>query len=600
MHDDATIGLDFPTLRAAYRAGTLTPEAVVRVVYARIAERGDDAVWIDLVPEDEASARARALGATPRADQPLFGLPFAIKDNIDLAGRPTTAACPAFAYTAARSAPVVERLLAAGAIPIGKTNLDQFATGLVGTRSPYGAPSSALHVEYVSGGSSSGSAVAVAAGLVSFALGTDTAGSGRVPAAFNNVVGLKPTRGIVSTVGVVPACRSLDCVSVFALTCDDAFDVLTVLQDTEASDPYGRRSAPLVPATRPAAFRFGVPADDDLRFCGDEEAERLYRAALDRLAALGGTRVTIDYAPFAEAAELLYGGPWVAERLAPLVSFLKANPDALHPVTARVLADAERHTAVDAFRAQHRLAALRATTAAVWRTIDVLALPTAPTIFRHAEVAAAPLARNADLGMYTNFVNLLDCAAIAVPAGIDARGLPVGITLVGPAESDAALSALGDALHRSANVPMGATGRGLPPPVERTAPPRGLPIAVVGAHLSGMPLNAELTDRGGRLLAATHTAARYRLYALDGTVPPKPGLVRVHEDGAAISVEVWDLPTEQVGSFLAGIGAPLALGRLELADGSWVTGFVCEAWGLMRARDITAYGGWRAYRAAGH
>jgi len=600
MHDDDAIGLDFPTLRAAYRVGALTPEGVVRAVYGRIARRGDDAVWIDLVPEGEALARARALGATPGPAQPLFGLPFAIKDNIDLAGRPTTAACPVFAYTPARSAPAVERLLAAGAIPIGKTNLDQFATGLVGTRSPYGAPSSALHADYVSGGSSSGSAVAVAAGLVSFALGTDTAGSGRVPAAFNNVVGLKPTRGSVSTVGVVPACRSLDCVSVFALTCDDAFDVLTVMQGADPADPYARATAPLVPVAPPATFRFGVPDEGDLRFCGDTESERLYRAALDRLAALGGTRVVIDYAPFAEAAELLYGGPWVAERLAPLVSFLKAHPDALHPVTARVLADAERHSAVDAFRAQHRLAALRAATASVWRTIDLLALPTAPTIFRHAEVAAAPLARNADLGTYTNFVNLLDCAAVAVPAGIDTRGLPAGITLVGPAESDALLVAIGDVLHRSAELPMGATGRALPPPSDRAAPSRGLPIAVVGAHLSGMPLNGELVQRGARLLRATTTAARYRLYALDGAVPPKPGLVRVHEEGAAIAVEVWDVPMAEVGGFLAGIGAPLALGRLELADGSWVTGFVCETWGLTRAIDITAYGGWKAYRAAGH
>jgi len=396
----------------------------------------------------------------------------------------------------------------------------------------------------------------------------------------------------------VPACRSLDCVSVFAATCDDAWDVLAVVQGSEPGDPYGRGAPPLVAETLPATFRFGVLAPGDLQFLGDAEAERLHHAARARLEALGGTPVVIDYGPFTEAAELLYGGPWVAERVAPFTDFLAAHPEALHPVTARVLAGATRHSAIDAFQAQHRLAVLRAVTAATWRTIDVLALPTTPTIFRHVDVEAAPLARNADLGLYTNFVNLLDLAAVAVPAGIDARGLPVGITLVGPALSDARLAALGAALHRTADVTMGATGHPLPPPPVRAPGTYGLPIAVVGAHLTGMPLNHELTGRGARLVGATQTAARYRLYALEGTVPPKPGLVRVSAAGAPIAVEVWDVPMAAVGSFLAGIGAPLGLGRLELADGSWVTGFVCEPWGLSRAVDITAYGGWRAYKKA--
>jgi allophanate hydrolase len=598
--DGDTGSLGFTTLHGAYRSGATTPEQVVRAVYARIARRDDDKVWIDLVPELEAVTRARDLTGGAAEGLPLYGLPFAIKDNIDLAGRPTTAACPAFAYTPQRSATAVERLIAAGAIPIGKTNLDQFATGLLGTLSPYGAPRSLFDDAYITGGSSSGSAVAVAAGLVSFALGTDTAGSGRVPAAFNNIVGLKPTRGLVSTAGVVPACRTLDCVSVFALSCDDAWAVFDVIQGFDPADAFSRfreEGMSARPAQIPVGFRFGVPDDRALRFFGDAEAERLYHHALDRLEQLGGRRVVIDHVPFAETAALLYGGPWVAERYAAIAELIAGKPEVVYPVTRQIISAATRYTAVDVFKAQYQLAELRAATAPTWQMIDVLALPTAPTIFRLEQVAENPLACNSALGTYTNFVNLLDLAAIAVPTAFDTRGLPFGISLIGPAFSDHLLCALGEALHTSANLPMGATGHALPPRRPLAAVPRGHAIAVVGAHLSGMRLNRELVARGATLLRAARTAPSYRLYAL-GTTPPKPGLKRVRNGGQAIEVEVWNMPSAQVGRFLIGIPSPLALGQLELDDGSWVTGFVCEPWALAGATDITAYGGWRAYVAA--
>ena len=470
----------------------------------------------------------------------------------------------------------------------------------MGTLSPYGAPQSLFDAAYIAGGSSSGSAIAVAAGLVSFALGTDTAGSGRVPAAFNNIVGLKPTRGVVSAAGVVPACRTLDCVSVFALSCDDAWAVFDVIQGFDPADAYSRaveERLPTRPAQIPAGFRFGVPEDHDLRFFGDGEAERLYQRALDRLEQLGGRRVVINHVPFAETAALLYGGPWVAERYAAIAKLITDTPEALYPVTRQIISAATRYTAVDAFKAQYQLAELRAATAPTWETIDVLVLPTAPTIFRLEQVATDPLTCNRALGTYTNFVNLLDLAAIAVPVAIDTRGLPFGISLIGRALSDHFLCALGATLHASAGLPMGATRHALPARRSPAAVPRGHAIAVVGAHLSGMPLNRELVARGATLLCAAHTAPAYRLYAL-ATTPPKPGLERVGTGGSAIAVEVWDMPSAQIGRFLAGIPSPLGLGQIELDDGRWVTGFVCEPWGLAGATEITRYGGWRAYVAA--
>lgn len=603
---DGDVGsLDLAALAAGYRDGSVTPTGTVRSVLARIEAAGEDHVWISRLPTADVLARAaalEALAADERAALPLFGIPFAVKDNIDATGLPTTAACPDFAYAAAESATAVQRLLDAGAILIGKTNLDQFATGLVGVRSPYGIPRNTFDPLCVPGGSSSGSAVAVAAGLVSFALGTDTAGSGRVPAAFNNIVGLKPTKGLVSTAGVVPACRSLDCVSVFALTVEDAMDVLAVMAAPDPRDAYSR-AAPPAPAALQAPFRFGVPGADQLRFFGNTEAERLYRAALDRLRELGGVAVTIDYAPFAEAAALLYNGPWVAERTAAVGDFLAAHPGSGLPVIDTIIEGGRTRNAVDAYRALYRLEELRRDTAPVWDAIDVLAVPTTGTIYTIEEMLADPIALNSNLGTYTNFTNLLDLCGIAVPSGFQADGRPAGLTLIAPAFRETAVAAVAAAAHRAAGVAMGATGVPLPParPVSYGAG-KLVPLFVVGAHLSGHPLNRQLTEAGGRLVAACSTAPRYRLYALPGE-PARPGMLRVADGdvavgGVAVEGEVWELTPEAFGRFVAGIPRPLCIGSVELADGRTVKGFLCEAADVADAPDISGFGGWRAYRAS--
>ena len=571
---------------AACREDARRPQEVLRAAYAAIERRGDDHVWIHRVPLED------ALGALEEAERrrragaalPLFGVPFAVKDNIDVAGLPTTAGCPAFAYKAERSATVVERLHSAGAILVGKTNLDQFATGLVGTRSPYGAPSSVYDPAYISGGSSSGSAVAVAAGLVAFALGTDTAGSGRVPAAFNGIVGLKPTRGLVSTAGVVPACRSLDCVSIFAREAEDAAAVLAVARGADARDVYSRVGAGVAPRL-PPGFRFGAPPREQREFFGDEGAAALYEVALDRLRALGGHAVEIDFTPFRAAAELLYAGPWVAERLAAIRPFIERHGAAMDPVVRRIIGGAVTLTAVDAFEGMYRLEALRAAAAAQWKEMDVLALPTTGTIYTHARIAADPIGLNANLGYYTNFVNLLDLAAIAVPGGRRPSGLPFGISLIAPAFHDEALCALGAAFTSGRLGDLGTRA--------------AVRLAVVGAHLSGQPLNHELTARGARLVGGTRTASEYRLHVLTGTAPPKPGLVRVGAGhGAAIEVEVWEMDETAFGAFVAGVPPPLAIGTLRLKDGEAVKGFVCEPFAVEGAPDISALGGWRAYLAS--
>jgi allophanate hydrolase len=516
-------------------------------------------------------------------DGPLAGMTFAIKDNIDLAGLPTTAGCPAFAYQPERSAFVAERLIKAGAIPIGKTNLDQFATGLVGTRSPYGACSSVFDERYISGGSSSGSAVAVAQGLVDFSLGTDTAGSGRVPAAFNNLVGLKPTRGLLSTTGVVPACRSLDCVSIFAKDCDLARRVWNIARGFDAGDPFSRVIGPGQDAAPwlGGAFRFGVPAPEHLEFFGDEEAEALYQKALDDLEKLGGERVEIDYAIFRAAAELLYSGPWVAERLAAIQEFMETHADEMNPVVREIISGARRYSAVDAFEAEYKLRELRRRSEAEWRKIDVMVLPTTGTIYTHEAVAAEPIKLNTNLGYYTNFVNLFDLAAVAVPAGFRANGLPFGVSFIGPAFSDDALLSLADFHHRG-NAMSGPAGC--------------VTIAVVGAHLNGQPLNWQLTERGARLMKTCRTAAEYRLYALHGTVPPKPGLVRDSQyEGSGIEVEVWAVPENLFGGFVASVPAPLGIGSATLDSGEVVKCFICEGYAIEQATEITSFGGWRNY-----
>lgn len=533
-------------------------------------------------------------------DGPLAGLTFAVKDNIDVAGLPTTAACPAFSLTAVSHATVVQRLLAAGASLHGKTNMDQFACGLNGTRSPYGPVPNAFDPSLVSGGSSSGSAWVVATGQVDFALGTDTAGSGRVPAGLNNIVGLKPSKGLVSTHGVLPAAQSVDCVSIFARTVDVAVQVLQTLAAHDPADPFSRR-LPLLEQPLPASFVFGVP--DRLEFFGDDLARTAFDQAQVRLCSLGGTARSIDYAPLAEAAALLYESALVAERYAAVRDFFDTHEaEVIEPVRS-ILGAGRRYSAADLVQAQVRLKACAQRVVDLWQQIDVLLVPTAPTHYSIQAMLADPVTLNRNLGQYTNFVNLLDYAALSVPSSLRPDGLPFGITLIGPCGSDLQLADLGQRYQHAAGLPLGATGQALPAPrpvqgLRTSADPTGLKLAVVGAHLSGMPLNHQLVERGATLLEATTTSAHYRLFALPGTTPPKPGLQRRPGQGAPIAVEVWNLPMAQVGSFLAGVPAPLGLGSLELVDGRWVHGFICEGHALDGATDITPHGGWRAYMAA--
>lgn len=590
----------------AYRDGA-SPGELLGALRARLAARGHDAAVIRLVGEDELQQRLAILAqaASAHADRtallaamPLFGVPFAVKDNIDIAGVETTAACPAFAARAERSATVVQRLEAAGAVWIAKTNLDQFATGLVGTRSPYGRPASTLAPERISGGSSSGSAVLVGRGDVPFSLGTDTAGSGRVPAAFNQLVGLKPTPGRVPTTGVVPACRSLDCVSVFAHTVDAAAAVLATIEGADAADAYSRFApGPMAWAPR---LRIGVPVQPE--FFGDAGYAGAWMQAVEHLASLGHEVVPLDFGVLHQIAALLYEGPWVAERHAAVRTLLAREPGAFDPTVRRVIEKAIGMSATDAFVAQYRLRDLAQQAAAFWSQCDLLMVPTTTGHPRFSEVDADPVGVNSQLGRYTNFVNLLDWCAIAVPAGTAAAQLPFGVTFIAPPRHDAALARFARGWQIATPLPMGATGavRTLPaqPGGRWPAHEAMLPIAVVGAHLSGLPLNGQLLERGATLLEATTTAPRYRLHALPGTVPPKPGLVRDEDGGHAIALEVWAMPQSAVGSFLALIPAPLGLGSIELADGRRVHGFLCESHAVAAAPDVSAFGGWRAYLAS--
>jgi allophanate hydrolase len=591
------LALNMATLRQAYIDRLLTPTELVERLWQRLEHIPNDGVWISRLSLEDLIGYAAALEQKSPDELPLYGIPFAIKDNIDLAGLETTAACPSFAYRPEKSAFVVQRLIAAGAIPIGKTNLDQFATGLVGTRSPYGICRNAFDADYIAGGSSSGSAVAVAKGLVSFALGTDTAGSGRVPAAFNNLVGVKPSRGLLSASGVVPACQSLDCVSIFALSAQDAERVVQAAQAYDRLDPYARPSNPRPSWPGfPDTFRFGVPEPGQLAFFGDHDAEALFHQAVDELSELGGQAVTVDFEPFLEAAKLLYDGPWVAERYGVVRKMLDRDPDALWPVTREIIAAGADLSMADAWEALHRLQILKRQADSLWKQADVLLTPTTGTIYRIDQVEAEPIKRNTDLGYYTNFMNLLDLAAIALPAGFRANGLPFGITLCAPAFSDRLLLALARRRETARPHTLGISSRYLAAlDTEITyARPDFTEVAVCGAHLSGMPLNHLLTDRGGRLIRTARTQPFYRLYALpDGK---RPGLVR-GADGASIEVEIWTLPTTAYGEFVAEIPAPLGIGWIELNDGSGVQGFLCEAYASEEAKDITVFNSWRAYLA---
>lgn len=580
--------------REAYRTGDLTPRSALMQLHAQFDVQ--DPAFIHVLSTDELTAQLDALDALPNAAQlPLYGIPYVVKDNIDVAGLPTTAACPAYAYNASEDSTCVARLRAAGAVVLAKTNLDQFATGLVGTRSPYGAVPNSFDGKYISGGSSSGSSVSVARGLVSFSLGTDTAGSGRVPAAFNNLVGLKPTRGRFSTSGVVPACRSLDCVSIFALSVEDAEAVAGVMEGFDPTDGYSRK-APAAATLLPATPRLGIPAAP--QWFGDSQYEAAWQASLEQLRAMGAELVEIDYSPMQQLAELLYGGPWVAERYAAVAEFMDADGEQMNPVVRGILAQAQKFSATDTYKAEYRRADLARTIQLLMGSVDALLVPTTPRLPTLEQVEADPVGVNSQLGTWTNFVNLADCSALALPAGLREDGLPFGITLIGAAWQDSSLAEFGRRWEVFAPWKAGATGRSLPTPVASTQAPAGhVRLAVVGAHLSGMPLNTQLTERHARFVESTFTAAHYRLYALPNTTPPKPGLIRAGE-GATIAVELWDVPVDLFGSFVALVPAPLGIGTLTLQDGREVKGFICEGAAVEGATDITHLGGWRAYIAS--
>ncbi|HEY3658731.1 MAG TPA: allophanate hydrolase [Steroidobacteraceae bacterium] len=585
----------------SHRAGRTTPEQTVAGSFARIRAHGDPAVFISLRDEADAVAEARALATDGNKDRPLYGIPVAIKDNIDVLGLPTTAACPAFAYRPSADATVVARLKTAGAIIVGKTNLDQFATGLVGVRTPYGVPRNLFDARLIPGGSSSGSAVAVAAGLVPLALGTDTAGSGRVPAGLNNIVGLKPSLGLVSTAGMVHACRTLDCVSVFALTVDDAFASLECLAGPDRADPFSRPRALGALGPVAAGRKLGVPMPGQRVFFGDRNSAVAYDAALARCANLGIAIKEIDIEPFYETARLLYEGPWVAERYITTRSLIASAPESMHPVTREIVLAGVRPTAVDAFAAFYQLEDLRRVSDHVFRQVDALILPTMPTAYTVEQVLADPVQLNSRLGTYTNFVNLLDLCGLAVPAAMHADNTPFGITLLAPAGNDAMLASIGRVFHADTRLPLGALTLTQRPLARLPAAPLAgeIAIAVVGAHLSGMVLNGELRALGGRLLETTTTARDYRLYALPGTVPPKPGLLRMAKgEGAAIELEIWVLSTEAFGRFVAAVPAPLSVGTIALIDGRFTKGFLVEAEAIAGGRDISSFGGWRAFMAA--
>jgi allophanate hydrolase len=582
----APVRLSASAIAAAVNAGETSAAQVMEATLARLDayDAVQPQVWISRAAPDVLMAAARAIDARVAAGAhlPLAGVPYAAKDNIDVAGFATTAACPAFAYQPQQSASIIDRLEAAGAICVGKTNLDQFATGLVGTRSPYGIPRNASNLAYVSGGSSSGSAVAVAAGLVAFALGTDTAGSGRVPAAFNHLVGMKPTKGRWSTNGLVPACRSIDCITVFTDALADARLVDGVVAGFDAADPFSRPLAD-TPIT---GRRIGVPRPDQRVFFGDLQSEELYDRAL---AVLGSQAelVEVDITPLLEAAQLLYGGPWVAERTAAIEALLRTNPEAIDPVVRSVVEPGLTISAVEVWNGVYRLAELARHAEALWQNVDALAFPTTGTTYRVAELAAAPIALNSNLGRYTNFVNLLDMAALAVPAGARSNGTGFGITLIGPAHSDLALIDLAEAYFTAADLPA-------LPPLDTGDHMDTIKLAVVGAHLEGMPLHWQLTSRNAKFVGAFTTAPNYRLYAMANSVPPKPALEH-STDGAAIALEVYELGLAEFGSFVAEVPPPLAIGTVTLADGTSVKGFVAEPRALTGAEDITHLGGWRAY-----
>jgi allophanate hydrolase len=604
-----SLSLDMSSLADLYRSGATSPTQVIQHLWDGLAASRDLAVWIHLLSLEELLAQAEAIERCSDQQEalPLYGVPFAVKDNIDVAGYPTTAGCPAYRYVAERSALVVSRLIEAGAIFVGKTNMDQFSTGLAGDRSPYGAPGNSFDSSRISGGSSSGSAVAVARGLVSFALGSDTAGSGRVPAGCNNIVGLKPTPGTLSTEGIVPACRSLDCVAIFATTAADAWTIFNVARGGAASVRIELEEIGADGATAAIPFRFAIPRPDQLEFFGDTARQQAFGSAVERLEALGGVRTTIDFQPLQDVASLLYKGPWLSERVAVLGNFLRNHWADIYPATREVLEAASQYSAADYFRGSYRLESLRPRCQAIFDSADMLVVPTMPALPTLAAVQSDSVTWSGRLGYYTNFVNLLKLSAIAVPAGFLPDGLPHGITLIAPAGTESELCRFGADWQRATNLPLGATGNRLPPRSKaQAAKPelaRAQPcaadhvrVAVAGAHLRGQPLHPDLRRWGGEYVRSCRSAARYRFMAFMDLKPPRPGLLRDDARPGSVELEIFDMPVEGFGRLVASVAPPLAIGAVELADGEMVKGFLCESFAAATARDITDFGGWRNFR----
>lgn len=598
------LNLNIKALHQAYASGDLTPQTLVEQIIDRAAGFEDYNIWITAPSLNWIQPYLDDLAEKSLDDCPLWGVPFTIKDNIDLAAVTTTAGCPEFAYTPDKTAFAVQRLIDAGAIPVGKANLDQFATGLNGTRSPYGPCHNSFDFDYVSGGSSAGSAVAVALGLSSFSLGTDTAGSGRVPACFNNLIGLKPSIGLLSGSGMVYACRSLDCISIFAYNTDDANEVLDVAAAFDPGYGYSRKN-PYANQKRQYGLAgtdltLGVINPAQLEFFGDEAYANAYQATLAGLRQAGISLKEIDFEPFLEAAKLLYEGPWVSERYIATQPLIDDNPEALFPVVRDIIAPGGKPPATDLFKAQYRLKEIKRVCDDSLASVDSLLTPTVGRHFTIEEMLAEPIKANSQLGFYTNFMNLLDMASIAVPTQLVTRDkgntMPFGITLVGPCLSDRWLLSIANRLQQIFELPVGNTGH--PSPQRQTNEVSNqdtIDVLVCGAHLSGLPLNWQLVERGAHLKQTTTTACAYRMFALVGGPPFRPGLIRDDENGAAIEVEIWSIPAEQFGSFVAGIPAPLGIGKVEMADGKLVSGFICEPCGIEEAQEITQFGGWKAW-----
>ena len=599
------MNMTFQSLKTAYANGELTPAALMADIRQRSGKYTDRNIWIHLLTEKEQAPYLQALASKKPDDCPLWGIPFAIKDNIDLAGIPTTAGCPEFAYTPEQSATVVQQLIDAGAIPVGKTNLDQFATGLNGTRSPYGECRNAFDPDDISGGSSSGSAVSVALGLASFSLGTDTAGSGRVPACFNNLVGVKPSIGLLSSTGLVPACRSLDCITLFAYNSDDANLALSVAEGFDPADGYSRKN-PFSNQSRhyglaSEPLKVGVIKPEQLKFFGDDSYQQAYTETLAKLAQQGFELVEFDYQPFDEAALLLYEGPWVSERYLAIENLMETNPDAVHPVVRGIVEGGKTPLATSLFKAQYRLEELRQVCVNSLKQFDCVLTPTAGRLFTIEEMLAEPVLHNSQLGYYTNFMNLLDMASVAVPTAFTPEAKPFGVTLVSTTFSDRKLLSIANRIQQALPLNAGASdspaistelNQGNSTPVQHKDT---IDVVVCGAHLDGLPLNWQLRERGATLKQATQSAPCYTLHALAGGPPFRPGMVLDETNGRAIEVEVWSVPAEHFGSFVAGIPAPLGIGKVRLADGSQCSGFICEPYGIDGAENVTEFGGWRAY-----